>query len=85
MLLMLWIVLGLLTGFIVSKVMSKLKYAWPHDMLLGVLGAVLGGQLSIMSQPERTTNPGIGSLLVAIAGAIIAVVAYRLITRQKYA
>jgi uncharacterized membrane protein YeaQ/YmgE (transglycosylase-associated protein family) len=85
MLLILWIILGILTGFFVSSVVTKQPKALPQDVLLGVFGAVVGGQLSILTESARVTNPGPGSLIVAIAGAIVVVVTYRLIARRRHA
>jgi uncharacterized membrane protein YeaQ/YmgE (transglycosylase-associated protein family) len=85
MLLILWIILGILTGFFVSSVVTKQRSALPLDVLLGVLGAVVAGQMSILTDSVRVPNPGPGSLLMAIAGAIVTVVTYRLVTRRRHA
>ena len=85
MLLILWIILGVLTGFFVSSVVTKRPNALPFDVLLGVFGAVVAGQMSILTESVRVTNPGPGSLFVAIAGAIVTVVSYRLVTRRRHA
>ena len=85
MLLILWIILGILTGFFVSSVVTKQQDAWQLDVALGVLGAVVAGQISMLTDSVRATNSGPGSLFVAIAGAIVTVVAYRLVTRRRHA
>jgi uncharacterized membrane protein YeaQ/YmgE (transglycosylase-associated protein family) len=85
MVMTLWIILGLLTGYFVSSVVTKQQKAVPLDMLLGVFGAVVAGQLSVLTESVRATNPGMGSLFVAIAGAIVTVVAYRTVTRKRHA
>ena len=85
MLLMLWIILGALTGFFVNSIVTKQQKSWPLDVLLGILGAVVAGQLSILTDSVRMPNPGPGSLFVAIAGSIITVVAYRLATQRRHA
>ena len=85
MLLILWIVHGMATGFLVGLVVSKRQNAWPVDVLLGVTGSVVAGQISILTDSARIANPGSGSLFVATAGAIVTVVAYRTVTRRRHA
>lgn len=85
MMLILWIILGVLTGFFVSSVVTKQTNALLFDVVLGVLGSVVAGQMSILTESVRVTNPGPGSLFVAIAGAIVIVVTYRLIARTRHA
>ena len=66
---LIWIVLGLIAGFIASKIVSKSGHGLSFDILLGVVGAVCGGYLYQTYGKAGVTGVNIYSLLVALAGA----------------
>ena len=71
-----WIVLGLIAGFIGSKLVNKTGEGFVGDVLLGVIGAVVGGWLfSAIGQPG-VTGINIYSILVAVIGSIVLLMAY---------
>jgi uncharacterized membrane protein YeaQ/YmgE (transglycosylase-associated protein family) len=45
-----WIVLGLIAGYIASTLVNKRGEGLPFDILLGIVGAVIGGW--IFRRPE---------------------------------
>lgn len=66
-----WIVLGLIAGFIASRIVNNTGQGVLVDVLLGVVGAVVGGFLF-----EQFGQPGVSglnlySLLVAVVGAVV--------------
>ena len=65
-----WIVLGLVAGFIASKLVNKRGEGAVMDILLGVVGAVIGGWLFRALGSEGATGFNLWSLLVALIGAI---------------
>jgi uncharacterized membrane protein YeaQ/YmgE (transglycosylase-associated protein family) len=76
-----WIVLGLISGFIASKIVNKTGEGIVLDIVLGVVGAVVGGWLfSTFGQPG-VTGLNLYSLLVAVLGAIVVLVIYHAIRR----
>ena len=77
-----WIVLGLFTGFIGSKLVNETGESIVLDMVLGVAGAIAGGFVSnALGAPGVTVlNPY--SLLVAVAGAALVLVAYHSFFRR---
>jgi uncharacterized membrane protein YeaQ/YmgE (transglycosylase-associated protein family) len=85
MLLILWIALGTVTGFIVTLLVTKNPAATLVDVLLGAVGAVVAGQISVVTNLVQPTDPGLGILLVAVAGALVTVVTYRSIARSRRA
>ncbi len=85
MLLILWIGLGLGVGSVVSLVVTRQQKAWPLDVLLGVLGSVVAGKMSILADTSHSDSPGAGNLIVATAGAIVIVTAYRTLTGRRHA
>lgn len=71
-----WIVLGLLAGFIGSKLVNKTGEGVVLDVGLGIVGAVVGGYLFNMMGAAGVTGVNIYSLFVAVVGAVVVLVAY---------
>jgi uncharacterized membrane protein YeaQ/YmgE (transglycosylase-associated protein family) len=76
-----WIVLGLVAGFIGSKIVNKAGEGILLDIILGILGAVVGGWLFSTFGATGVTGLNIYSLVVAVIGAVICLVAYHAIRR----
>jgi len=74
-----WIILGLIAGFIGSKVVNKTGEGLVLDIVLGIVGAVVGGYLVSLTGNEGVTGLNLWSLLVAVIGAIIVLLVYRMI------
>ncbi len=76
-----WVVLGLIAGFIGSKLVNKTGEGFILDIALGIVGAVVGGWLFSMFGMSGVTGLNIYSLLVAVVGAVVFLLAYRTIRR----
>ena len=77
-----WIVLGLIAGFIGSKLVNNTGEGLIGDILLGILGAVAGGWLfNSLGQPG-VTGVNLYSIVVAVIGSIILLMAYHLLFRR---
>jgi uncharacterized membrane protein YeaQ/YmgE (transglycosylase-associated protein family) len=76
-----WIVLGLVAGFIGSKIVNKSGEGFFLDIILGVVGAVVGGWLFGMFGAHGVTGLDLYSLVVAVIGAIVVLVAYHAIKK----
>jgi len=76
-----WIVLGLLAGFIGSKLVNKTGEGIVLDIVLGIVGAVVGGYLFNMMGSAGVTGLNIYSLFVAVVGAVLVLVAYHAVRR----
>lgn len=76
-----WIVLGLIAGFIASKLVNKTGEGVFLDIILGIIGAVVGGWLFNTFGMSGVSGVNLYSLLVAIVGAVIVLVAYHAIRR----
>jgi uncharacterized membrane protein YeaQ/YmgE (transglycosylase-associated protein family) len=74
-----WIILGLIAGFIGSKIVNKTGEGLLLDIVLGVVGAIVGGYIMSLIGHDGVTGLNLWSLLVAVIGAIIVLFAYRLI------
>ncbi len=69
-----WILLGLIAGFIASKVVNKTGEGTLVDIILGVVGAVVGGFLFNSFGAAGVTGLNLWSILVAAIGAIVVLV-----------
>ena len=71
-----WIVLGLIAGFIASKIVNKTGEGVLMDIVLGIIGAVVGGWLFNTFGHVGVTGVNLYSILVAVVGAIVVLVIY---------
>jgi uncharacterized membrane protein YeaQ/YmgE (transglycosylase-associated protein family) len=76
-----WIVLGLVAGFIGSKIVNKTGEGFVLDIVLGIVGAVVGGYLFSILGVAGVTGVNISSLFVAVVGAVLVLVAYHAVRR----
>jgi uncharacterized membrane protein YeaQ/YmgE (transglycosylase-associated protein family) len=76
-----WIVLGLVAGFIGSKIVNKTGEGFVLDIILGIIGAVVGGYLFNMVGAAGVTGVNIYSLIVAVIGAVLVLVMYHAVRR----
>jgi uncharacterized membrane protein YeaQ/YmgE (transglycosylase-associated protein family) len=77
-----WIVLGLIAGFIASKIVNKTGEGMLLDIILGIVGAVVGGYLFQTFGMAGVTGVNLYSILVAVVGAIVFLVIYHAIFRR---
>ena len=75
------IVLGLIAGFIGSKIVNKSGEGVILDIILGIVGAVLGGWLFSPFGAAGVTGLNLYSLLVAVVGSVLFLVVYHPIRR----
>ncbi len=80
-----WVILGLVAGFIASKVVNKSGEGVMLDIVLGIIGAVVGGFLFTFFGAAPVTGLNVYSLVVAVVGAIVVLVAYHAITGSNRA
>jgi uncharacterized membrane protein YeaQ/YmgE (transglycosylase-associated protein family) len=88
--LLVWIILGLVAGFIASKIVNRTGEGFVVDILLGVVGAIVGGWLfgvfgkaAHLHRVPGVTGLNLESLLVAVVGAVAVLVVYHLIRRSQ--
>ena len=80
-----WIVLGLIAGFIASKIVNRSGEGFLMDIVLGIVGAVVGGFIFQQFGAAGVTGFNIYSMIVAIVGAIILLVIYHAIFGRRSA
>ena len=78
-----WIVLGLIAGFIGSKIVNRTGEGLVLDIVLGIVGAVVGGFLFNQFGAAGVTGLNLYSLLVAVFGAVVVLFLYHLVMRRS--
>jgi len=76
-----WIVLGLVAGFIGSKLVNKTGAGLVLDIGLGIVGALVGGWLFSVFGMSGVTGLNLYSLVVAVIGAVVFLLVYHAIRR----
>ena len=71
-----WLVLGLISGFIASKIVNKSGSGLLMDIVLGIVGAIVGGFIAAELVGAGVTGFNIWSLVVAVIGAVIVLWVY---------
>ena len=75
-----WLVLGLVAGFIASKLVNKSGEGIVLDIVLGIVGAMVGGFIMrSLNIGSGVNGLNIGSLLVAVVGAVVVLVVYHMV------
>jgi uncharacterized membrane protein YeaQ/YmgE (transglycosylase-associated protein family) len=78
-----WIVLGLIAGFIASNILNRSGQGLLLDIVLGIVGAVVGGFLFSAIGATGITGFNLWSILVAIAGAVIVLWIYHAVAGRS--
>jgi len=76
-----WIVLGLIAGFIGSKLVNKRGEGLIVDIVLGIIGAVVGGWLAGFFGFRGVSGLNLYSLAIAVLGAVVVLVVYHAFRR----
>ena len=79
-----WLILGLIAGFIASKLVNKTGEGLIMDIVLGIVGAAVGGFVfTRFFGASGVTGLNIPSLFVAVVGAVVVLLAYHFIVRRR--
>jgi uncharacterized membrane protein YeaQ/YmgE (transglycosylase-associated protein family) len=78
-----WVVLGLVAGFIGSKITNGRGEGIVLDILLGVVGAFAGGWLFHIFGAPGVSGLNLYSLFVAVVGSVAFLVLYHLIRPRR--
>ena len=78
-----WIVLGLIAGFVGSKVVDNTGQGLVVDILLGIVGAVVGGFLFNQFGQPGVSGLNLYSLLVAVVGAVVVLWLYHALAGRR--
>jgi uncharacterized membrane protein YeaQ/YmgE (transglycosylase-associated protein family) len=78
-----WIFLGLVAGFIGSKIVNSEGQGLLLDIVLGIVGAIVGGLLFSVFGAGGVTGFNIYSLIVAIIGSIVVLWVYHALVGRR--
>lgn len=80
-----WLVLGLISGFIASKLVYSTGQGPVLDIVLGIIGAVVGGWVFSLFGGLGVTGFNIYSMFVAVIGAVLVLAVYHAVTGRARA
>jgi uncharacterized membrane protein YeaQ/YmgE (transglycosylase-associated protein family) len=78
-----WIFLGLVAGFIASKIVDKSGQGMLFDIFLGIVGALAGGLLFSLFGATGVTGFNIYSLIVAVIGSVVVLWLYHMLMGRR--
>ena len=79
-----WIVMGLIAGFLASLLVNKRGEGFLGDVLLGIIGAVVGGFIAqALFHIPGITGFDFRSMAIAVLGAVIVLVIYHMIIGRR--
>ena len=78
-----WIILGLIAGFIGSKLVNKSGEGLVLDIVLGIVGAIVGGFLFSLFGAGGVNGLNLYSLLVAVVGAVVVLFVYHAVFNRR--
>jgi uncharacterized membrane protein YeaQ/YmgE (transglycosylase-associated protein family) len=78
-----WIILGLIAGFIGSKIVDRRGQGLWLDMALGIIGALVGGFLFSLFGATGVTGLNVWSMIVAIVGSIVVLLIYNAVSGSR--
>jgi uncharacterized membrane protein YeaQ/YmgE (transglycosylase-associated protein family) len=78
-----WIILGLIAGFIGSKIVDRQGQGLWLNIVLGIVGALVGGFLFDLFGASGVTGLNIYSMIVAIAGSVVVLLIYNALTGRR--
>jgi uncharacterized membrane protein YeaQ/YmgE (transglycosylase-associated protein family) len=80
-----WILVGLIAGWLASRVMRGRGYGLIGDIIVGAVGAVIGGFLAstLLKMPNAVNGINVTSILVAFVGAVILLAVLRAVGGRR--
>jgi uncharacterized membrane protein YeaQ/YmgE (transglycosylase-associated protein family) len=80
-----WIILGLIAGFIGSKIVGRQGQGFWLDIALGIVGALVGGFLFDLFGASGVTGLNVYSMIVAVVGSVVVLLIYNAVTGRRRA
>jgi uncharacterized membrane protein YeaQ/YmgE (transglycosylase-associated protein family) len=78
-----WILLGLVAGFIGGKIVNKQGQGMLMDIVIGIVGAIVGGVVFSLFGASGITGFNVYSLIVAVIGSIVVLWLYHMFERRR--
>jgi uncharacterized membrane protein YeaQ/YmgE (transglycosylase-associated protein family) len=76
-----WMILGLVTGLVASKIINKSGADFLLDVILGIVGALAGGWLFSTFGMANVSGLNLYSFVVAVVGAMVVLMAHHFLIR----
>jgi len=80
-----WIILGLIAGFIGSRIVDRQGQGFWLDIAIGIVGALVGGFLFDLFGASGVTGFNIYSMIVAVIGSIVVLLIYNAVMARRRA
>lgn len=80
-----WIILGLISGWIASKVVDNKGKGLIVNLVLGIIGSLVGGWIFALIGAMPVTGFNLWSLFVSVVGAVVVLVIYHALFGRKSA
>jgi uncharacterized membrane protein YeaQ/YmgE (transglycosylase-associated protein family) len=80
-----WIILGLIAGFIGSKIVNRQGQGFWLNIALGIVGALVGGFMFDLFGKSGVTGLNIYSMIVAIVGSVVVLLIYNALSSRRRA
>ena len=78
-----WVFLGLIAGYVASKLVNSQGEGFVLDIALGIAGAIVGGFFFTQMGATGVTGFNLYSMFVAVVGAVAVLVVYHAVTRPR--
>jgi uncharacterized membrane protein YeaQ/YmgE (transglycosylase-associated protein family) len=78
-----WIIIGLIAGALAGMVVRGGGFGFFRDVLIGLVGAVIGGLLLHIFTGVRASSSFVVELVVAFAGAVVLLLITRVFTGRR--
>lgn len=78
-----WIIFGLIAGFIASKIVNRTGEGVIFDVVLGIIGSIVGGYIFTFFGHMPVTGFNLYSLIVAVIGSIVVLWIYHALFRRS--
>jgi uncharacterized membrane protein YeaQ/YmgE (transglycosylase-associated protein family) len=78
-----WLVVGLIAGWIGSMIVNRQGKGLVLDLVLGIIGAVVGGFVFNLFGHAGVTGINLYSILVAVVGAVIVLAIYHMTVGRR--
>jgi uncharacterized membrane protein YeaQ/YmgE (transglycosylase-associated protein family) len=79
-----YLVVGLIAGFLASRIVLGKGRGWFWDIVIGILGAIIGAWLAGLLHISINVGPSIvNQIIIAFAGAVLLLLIWRLLFRGR--
>ncbi len=78
-----WIILGIIAGYIASHIVDNGGKGPLLDMVLGIVGALVGGSIFTALGAAPVTGFNLYSLFIAVVGAVVILVIYHALMGRR--